>query len=159
MKLIPLTQGKFAQVDDADYDCLSQWKWQYAAGYAVRNKYIGTFDGKKKTKTFLMHREINKTPDGFETDHRDSDRLNNQRYNLRDATQIQNQRNREHGCGKSKYKGVSRNKRTERWEAKIKTIDKRYYLGSFNSETDAAISYNNAALKYFGEFARLNIIQ
>ena len=46
MKQIPLTQGKFALVDDEDYEFLMQWKWctlrirnKY---YAVRSQYIKT---------------------------------------------------------------------------------------------------------------------
>ncbi len=38
MKRIPLSQGKFALVDDEDYDFLSQWKWLYhPAGYAIQS--------------------------------------------------------------------------------------------------------------------------
>jgi surfactin synthase thioesterase subunit len=58
MKQIHLTQGKFALVDDEDFDWLNQWKWHYDKGYADR-----TVDGKH----IYMHRAIMNTPDNMKT--------------------------------------------------------------------------------------------
>jgi group I intron endonuclease len=58
----------------------------------------------------------------------------------------------------SKYVGVYWHKRNKRWESAIKFQGKKIYLGGFIVEEDAATAYNNAALKYFGENAKLNII-
>lgn len=60
MKKIPLTQGKFALVDDSDYEWLNQWKWHFHNGYAVMSGPRGT----EKREHILMHREIMKTPNG-----------------------------------------------------------------------------------------------
>jgi hypothetical protein len=57
---------------------------------------------------------------------------------------------------KVKFKGVTKDKTTEKYRADIKIDGKCKYLGSFSSENNAAIAYNNAAIKYFGEFASLN---
>src|SRR3990167_783457 len=84
MKLIPLTQGKVAMIDDCDYMWLSEFKWCYDNGYA-RRRASGRF--------IYMHREITKTPDGYDTDHRDGDKSNNQRANLRICTRAENKRN------------------------------------------------------------------
>jgi hypothetical protein len=53
---MPLTQGKFALVDECDYEYLVQWKWYYSnSGYVVRNEYAPL---NKKQTTVLMHRVI-----------------------------------------------------------------------------------------------------
>jgi hypothetical protein len=160
MKKIPLTQGKFALVDDEDYEWLSQWKWFAYKGrntfYAARNRL--TKEG--PLGIIRMHRCILglKRGDGIQTDHIDGDGLNNQRKNLRYCTHQENQRNRFQQMGTSRYKGVHWCNRNKRWMAKI-FIGKQLFLGSFINEVDAAIAYNTAATKYFGSYAKLNIIR
>jgi hypothetical protein len=57
----------------------------------------------------------------------------------------------------SKYKGVSFHKRDKIYTAHI-TIDKKLiHLGTFKNEIQAAMAYDEAAVKYFGEYANLNI--
>lgn len=91
MKLIPLTQGKFALVDDEYYEYLHQWKWcahrQKHTFYAVRNIVS---NGKKKTHA--MHRELLNSGILY-IDHKDGNGLNNQRDNLRIASRGQNAMN------------------------------------------------------------------
>lgn len=157
MKLIPLTKGHFAQVDDEDYDNLMQWKWRIdGSGYASRIITVGYFNGKRKQRGVSMHRLINQTPDGVSTDHRDGNKLNNQKYNLRDATCSQNFMNKPSCRGQSRFKGVSPHR--GKWRSTIKINEKQAFLGCFNSETEAARAYNAAAIEHFGEFASLNII-
>lgn len=97
-------------------------------------------------------------------DHIDGDPLNNSINNLREATIRQNGMNRKKGKyydGKqtsSIYKGVVWHKRTKRWQVQIKIGDKMEYFGSFAHEIEAAKAYNSVAIKYYGEFARINII-
>lgn len=94
MRKIELTQGKWALVDDADYDYLSQFKWHavlcslpghVVKWYARRKKRI---DGGQQC--LYMHREIKATPPRMVEDHEDGDGLNNQRHNLRTVTQAEN---------------------------------------------------------------------
>ena len=146
MKQIPLGKsGKFALVDDADFDWLSQLKWRDSCnGYASSG-----------VKSIKMHRLIMQTPKGMHTDHIDGNGLNNQRSNLRICTQSQNGMNRGAQINStSGNKGVF--KRGKRWKSQIKVGKKIKYLGYFASKTEAAIAYNKAALEHFGEFARLN---
>ena len=104
-----------------------------------------------------MHREILKPPKNVETDHKDGNGLNNQRYNLRWATKTQNRQNQrpQEGCT-SRFKGVRWDKNARKWRACIKVQGKQVHLGFYSLEIDAARAYDNAALLYFKEFARTN---
>lgn len=153
MKKILLSQGKFSLVDDEDFEWLNQWKWSYASvGYAYR-----VIQKSNKRTQILMHRLIMNTPENLETDHKDLNKLNNQRSNLRTCTSAQNRRNT--GIkrnNKSGYKGVSWDKGVKKWRAQIKFKENKLYIGIFDNPIDAASAYNGMATKYFGEFAYLN---
>jgi hypothetical protein len=156
MKEIKLTQNKVALVDDADFEYLNQWKW-----YATykRNKWYARRTTSNPRMTIHMHRVIMKTPSNLEVDHIDHDSLNNQKHNLRNCSNIQNQRNQRNqiGCS-SKYKGVSFNRLTGKWEAYINVNCRRIYLGLHKTELEAAKKYNDNAILHFGEFANINHI-
>jgi hypothetical protein len=157
-KQIPLTKGKFALVDDDDFDAMSQYKWQtsnsHGIWYAVRKVKIG-----EKRLAYLMHREILGFPVGMEVDHIDHDGLNNTRSNLRICTHQQNissGRLRNHS---SKFRGVSWYSPSEKWRAQIKVMGVKKSIGYFVNESDAALAYNQSAKSNFGEFAVLNDVQ
>lgn len=111
-----------------------------------------------KSPMLYLARVIMQAPKGIEVDHRNNDVLDNRRENLRFATRSQNNRNRRvNRNNKSGYKGVSVDKRCpDRWQAAIYVAPKQIRLGSFSTPEAAALAYNRAALKYYGEFARLN---
>ncbi len=153
MKLIPLTQGKFAMVDDKDFEWLNQWKW-----YAHRqNTFFYVRRGINSRIKILMHRIILNIQDGLFVDHIDRNTLNNQRSNLRACTNSENQMNTiKPKNNTSGYKGVIFYKHGRLWAAQIKVNKKQIYIGCFKNKLEAAKAYNIAALKYHGEFAYLN---
>ena len=160
MKEIILSQGKVALVDDEDYEYLNQWKW---CAVKARKTYYANrsvlLSGEKKT--IFMHRLIMNTPAGLETDHADGNGLNNIRSNLRIATRQQNTFNRRASISKSKYTGVYVwYKHGRRYiKAMIHQDGRNVSLGNYPTEEEAALAYNEAALKYRGEYARLNLIE
>jgi hypothetical protein len=157
---IPLTQGKFAIVDPDDYYWLSEYKWSasrlYNKFYAVRT--APAEKGKKRGKTIRMHREIANIPDGLECDHINGSSLDNRKANLRPATRQQNcWNNRKRRPGSlSRYKGVSYSRRGRPWKAMLMIGGKRIYLGSFDTQIQAAKAYDKAAKIHFGQYAKLN---
>ena len=159
MKEIQLTKGKVALVDDEDFEYLNQFKWYvnnfHGKFYAVRSFMITKY----KQSIVLMHRDIMNPKKGFVIDHIDGNTLNNIRLNLRICTHGENLRNQKLSiANKSGYKGVYFNKERNKWCALIQVYTIKYHLGCFINVIDAARAYNAAAIKYHGEFAKLNEI-
>lgn len=164
MKEIPLTQGKFAKIDDEDYERTSIYNWSilksvHKSGtnyYAVRGIKVNGKNYLVKLHNFI----IGIIPENMEVDHKNRDSLDNQKNNLRICTRTQNVINvRKRQGTSSQYKGVQWVKSMRKWRVMISINKKNTLVGDFKIEVDAAIAYNNAALKYFGEFAYINIIK
>ena len=150
MKQIPLTRGKMALVDDDDYNFLSQMKWHCdTKGYA---RHAVRFS-KTELITLRMHRVITKAAKGVEVDHIDGNKLNNQKSNLRFATDCENKRNQKiYRNNTSGIKGVSWHKGHNRWTAHIGVNGRKIWLGHFRDREDAAKCYREAAIRYHGNF-------
>lgn len=162
MKTIPLTRGQVALVDDADFEWLSQWKWCAYPRKQRETKYdaVRKIRANDKPKAILMHRLILNAPEGMEVDHIDGNPLDNQRHNLRLATDAQNSRNagkrKRGGISSSEYKGVYWEQQRGKWKAQIRVNNKQVYLGYFTDELEAAYAYDDAACELHGTFAWLN---
>jgi hypothetical protein len=162
MKEIQLTQGQVALVDDEDFEYLNQWKWyalKHPHGYyAIRN----ITSGLNQQKKIFMHRFImGVSLHKDKVDHIFGNTLDNRRSHLRVCTNSENTRNQVKSRDEvlsSKYKGLSYLKNKGRYVVRITIEDKVIYLGSSKNERVAAKIYNEGAIKYHGEFAKLNII-
>jgi hypothetical protein len=163
--LAPRDRGFCAIVDPIDSD-LAEMKWSLlhvrTTPYAQRRANI---DGKYKNHYLhrvIMCRMLDRQLSRWElVDHIDKNGLNCKRENLRLATNTQNLRNRgKQANNTTGYKGVrpNRNKNKAGWAAMINIGGDYIYLGTFPDIKAAARAYNDAALKYHGDFAYLNVI-
>jgi hypothetical protein len=92
-------------------------------------------------------------------DHINRDKADNSIHNLREASKVQNSYNTSIRSDNSTgYKGVSIDKRSNRYRAYININGKQKSLGYYSTAEEAALAYNTAAEKYFGEFRNENII-
>ena len=160
---VELTQGKYAWVDPDEYErVMAAGPWyagkSRSTWYAYRKVTIGGRQTTQGLPSFLT---------GFKlVDHRDGDGLNNRRGNLRRATDAQNKHNQ--GLARhntSGLKGVRWDKRCKCWRAEIRVDGKQKTIGRFpgppppaRAPREAGRAYDKAALEYFGEFARTNVM-
>lgn len=122
-----------AFVDDYAYEDVVRFSWHLDSnGYVIR--YTGSCG------TELLHRRVmHVTDSNIEIDHKNRNKLDNRRSNLREATRAQNAQNV--GGWKnssSKFRGVSFVKTTGRWRAYCRVNYKNFHIGTFNTEIKAA---------------------
>lgn len=163
MRIIDIGRGFQTCMDDEDFERFGALKWRFAKrrNGAVYVQRMVWDRAAKRPRCQLLHREIMNAPSGSLVDHRDSDGLNNQRYNLRVCSSGQNNQHarKQHRATSSRFKGVCKRRDCRRWEAYIKVGKKRKHLGLFEGEQDAARAYNTAARELHGEFAVLNALE
>ncbi|MCP4599218.1 MAG: hypothetical protein GY847_01550 [Proteobacteria bacterium] len=133
-----------ALIDTEDLRKIQGRKWHKGGpGYVMSNP------------GWRLHRCIMDAGPTDEIDHRNGNRLDNRKENLRVATRSQNMANtilrKNNTVG---LKGVYPNKK--RWMARI-TVNYEYlHLGTFDTPEQAGRVYDEAAINHFGEFALLN---
>lgn len=153
---IPLTKGKVAIVDAADYEWLNQWRWHArgngSAFYASRK--VGP---RGATRYVHMHRLIVGVEVDAEVDHINGDGLDNRRANLRSCSHRENTRSLKlNRNSQSGFKGVSWHKARGKWVSHISVDGRQRHLGIFDDPVKAAVAYDLAAKVHFGEYAKLN---
>ena len=155
MKRIELTRGKFATVDDADFEVFSAYSWHCTEhGYAARR------DG--EDKHHYLHRDILGVKKGEVVDHISGDKLDNRRSNLRICTQLENTWNsRNKKVGSTGFPGVCESnsgakygwKLKKKYATKIEVNKKLIWLGRYATDEEAHRVYVDACKKYRGEYS------
>jgi len=161
---IELTQGQYSTVDACDFEYLNQFNW-YASKrpttHGIKYYAMRVAGPAHQQRAYYMHRVVAERafPDfdaSKEYDHRDCQRLNNTRQNLRPCTINQNGYNSVKMAGMtSRYKGVFWNTGKGKWTARICVNKKHIHIGHFDDEIEAAAWYAAYALFYHGEFANI----
>jgi len=150
MAEIKLKSGEICLIDDEDFNRISEFKW-----YLTKGKYARGYI--KGDKMRFMHRFILSISDPkIMIDHKNRNGLDNRKENLRICTSKQNHSNVEKYKGTSKYKGVSWDKKSNKWKASLTTDNKSRHLGFFVDEVEAAKAYDSAAIEIFKEYSCIN---
>lgn len=152
-----INSDKRAVVDASDAGVVGCEKWYLGAnGYATRNAPRNRSSA--SGGVLHMHRLLMGLVGagrGLHLDHKNRDRLDNRRANLRVCTPQQNSCNTVRKRDKSPYRGVHP-RGARRWSAQIQVNRKSISLGSFADPADAARAYDAMAREVYGEFAVLN---
>lgn len=150
------------KIDEEDNNLFASHSW-YARKYS---KYIYLIGSGREIRGKPFHRMIMKANKEEIVDHINGDTLDNRKQNLRICSIKENNRNRKMPItNTSGYKGVSfdiyhyNHGAKKCWVAQITCNDKRIKIGRFMTREEAALAYNEAATKYFGDFARINIMK
>lgn len=157
-RFIELAQGKGrALIDEMDFSMVGKHRWWYNGGTKGYGSYAVTMIGGKKV---YMHRLVASPGKGEHVDHKNGNKLDNRRSNLRLCSRSQNLANQKmKSTNTSGFIGVSlstfRSGRT-RWCAKVYKDGRSIHLGYFDSKEEAARARDASAKRVHGEFAHLN---
>ena len=172
---IEIGNGLHAVIDQRDWTARRRCFWQDGASVEFSPSdltwtsrpsrggriYVTALMRGEKIRTMPLHRLITECPPGFVVDHIDGNPLNNTQANLRICTNAENLKNcRKRKKTAHKFKGVHRLGSAKHVRPRYSfTIasDNRIYRGrSYQTKLEAALAYDDAAIKLHGEFACLN---
>ena len=154
--VIPMYNRKkevtYTMVSDDKWHEVMKYKWSLTTAKYAQSVIDGDH--------IRLHRFILNAADDVLIDHINNNKLDNRTENLRISNSGNNSHNRKKNPNaSSKYYGVSFEKKSQNWKSEIRKDNKRYNIGNFKTEQEAAIAYNKKATELYGEFAKLNIIE
>lgn len=160
--------NKKVLIDDNDFEIVNKYSWWASEDKKTKGLfYIKTVIGRSRKvkgsgKQLRLHRLImNVTNPSQIVDHINGNTLDNRKCNLRITDSTGNARNtsiRKKKDKTIKYKGIYK-RLNGKFQSIIRVNGKNITIGTFNTQKEAAEAYNNAALKYHKEFARLNELE
>jgi hypothetical protein len=154
MKTIPLTRGRFALVDDEDFELLFRHKW--SAEKASKSDDIWYAQTHLGRSVMRMHEMVMGKIKGTIIHHEDHNGLNNQKHNLKRTTHANNMgHSKKRKTNTSGYKGVSWDKFNSKWNVRVGVGPSRF-VKRFSSLKDAVAAYDAEAVKRWGDFALTN---
>ncbi len=161
---VPLTQDKEAIIDAEDAGRVLAHRWcacwdsRKSRWFIQRRKKANEVNGSTNPHITLPRFLMNAAKN-MQVDHINGDQFNCRRSNLRICTHTENLWNRPSRAGASRFKGVWKKNETGKWTGSISANGSRKHLGTFATEEEAALAYDDAARALHGEFAFLNFPQ
>lgn len=158
MKKIPLLNSKkFAIVDDDDFLYLNRFKWSFSKKEKMVVRRLGLYNGRNRANLFIQDLVIDGIQNMFKV-HKNGNILDNRKENLTliKRAQIDQSRPKYIKNATSIYKGVSRGKNCKKWRAEISKDHKKYLIGDFKTQEEAAVAYNIRAKLLYGKNAYQN---
>lgn len=123
--------------------------------YVGKNGYLTSsyyYMGKRRIVRF--HRIVAHARPGQRVDHKNRNRTDNRKQNLRCCSLAENNRNRGlYSTNTSGVAGVSFDKQRKRWVASITYNGKKKFIGRFYNKEDAITARLNTEIHLFGEFS------
>lgn len=154
-------------IDTEDWDKIKVYRWFLRCSKIHNTPYVRTLitnpdkdiSRAKQIQILIHHLILGKPKKGMVVDHINHNGLDNRKENLRFATRRQNSSNSQsRKNSSSQYLGVSWYNKNQKWVAEARYNYKKYYLGSFTCEYQAALAYNKKAIELHGEYANLNVV-
>lgn len=158
---IPVNKGHKAKIDKEDYDRVSEYTWRVITRDSGRMRVVTSISTPKGTRQLSLAQFLMKPPKGkMAYPRRFMEELDFRKSNLIICSMSERQRMlpKSRRFGSSQFKGVYYMEKEKKWRAQIEVEREHISLGVYQSETDAALAYNKAAKKYFGEMAYQNLI-
>lgn len=137
--------------DKIDKELVLSHIWCIHSGYATTNIKVNG-----KYRTFLLHRMLLSPTKEQQVDHKNGNRLDNRRKNIRLCSAYENRKNKTKILATSGYKGVYKVDRKKPWCARISINGVTKHLGLFKTKKEAALAYDKSAKYYFKDFAFTN---
>lgn len=150
-----LGKGLSAKVSPQDYELVNNIRWLGSSSGSSGAYAVHQSRENGVCKYLLMHRFILSATPKQSVDHKNHDTLDNTRDNIRICTNAENNRNRKGKSGsQSIYKGVGVS--CGKYKSVVGLNKKLIHLGTYQTETEAALAYDIFAHENFGDFAYLN---
>jgi hypothetical protein len=159
-KSISVNKGKdSAKIDAEDFARVTEHSWRTVTSKTGRRMVVTTLSTPKGYRQITLGAFLMNPPKGkLVYPRRFMNGFDYRKDNLIVCTMADRQKilPKSRNTGTSKYKGVSYYTKNSCWRAGIRVDGKSIHIGFFDSEEEAAVAYNKAARKHFGEMAYQN---
>jgi len=156
---IKINSGQKVKIDKEDAARVLERSWRVTKATTGRSRVVTSVRTPEGVRTITLGKFLMKPRKGLQVyPRRFNEELDYRKENLVVCTLKERQRllPKNRAESSSKFRGVSFIKSSKKWRAGIEKDGKSINLGEFKQETEAALAYNAAASKLFGDMAYQN---